>query len=66
MIKIHVKEDTQGFQAGEGSLAVVFKSPVFIRSLDSLQTVVGYLVWYEKNQPNKKQMARAAGRNVSW
>lgn len=66
MIKINVKEDTQGFQAGEGSLAVLFKSPVFTKSLDYLQTVVGYLVCYDKNQPNEKQMARATGRNANW
>lgn len=27
--KIHVKDDTQGFQAGVASLAVVFTWPVF-------------------------------------
>lgn len=55
MIKIHVKEDSQEFQAGEGSLAIVFTWMVFTKSLDFLQTAVGYLVCYDKDQPKKKK-----------
>lgn len=66
MIKIHVKKDTQEFQAGEGSLAIVFTWMAFTKSLDFLQTAVGYLVCYDKDQPNKKQVVCAACRNVNW
>lgn len=64
--EIHVKEYTQGESAAEGPLAIVFSWLISIRSLDFLQTVVGYFVCYDKNQPNKKQMSCAVSGNINW
>ena len=57
MITFIWRSTRRGFQAAERPLATVFTWPVFIKSLDFLQTVVGYLVCYDKNRPNKKQMS---------
>lgn len=64
--EIHIQEYMWGVQAGEGTLVLVFSWPVFFKSLDFFWTVIGYSVFYDKNQPNKKQMSYTLRRKVNW